>query len=256
MSATITATTEVSPAGVPRVRLDIGPSTATSVDVYRTNADASIAPVRHAIALPVGATAKTIYDYEAPFDGAVSYYVVDSGVRADSAAVTLTSGGIPWLVHPGQPELSVSLGVMEWPKWTYPIPQGVFSPIGRKFRVVIGSRRQAPEGALVVFTLNGPAQQAMSAILADGVALLLKGTSAENEPTRWVSVGAAGQESLEVNREEFTVWTLPLIAVDAPSDNSTPPVIYADSSSTFFSYAQAEAAAPTYADRSGGLWKA
>jgi hypothetical protein len=225
-----------------------------SVDVYRTDPDGRTVEVRQA-PIRLSAGAAILYDYEGSIDQAVSYQTSYGGQTETVSGVVLSTNGVPWLIHPGQPELSRPLGVLTWPTWKRPVDQGVFQPIGRKFRIVVSTRRQSVEGDLQVFTESGPDTQGMEAILADGVALLLKGTAAENAGTRWVSVGDVTQQPFEVDLTAFAVWTLPLVEVDAPSGNALPPATYADASATFFSYSQAQAKAPTYADRSGGLWK-
>lgn len=256
MAVTLSATPDASPSGVPRVRLAVTGASSPSVSVYRQDPDGRTVTVRQGSPVIVTSGGVTIYDYEAPFDESVTFSVQDGSAIAYSAAVTLTSGGVPWLVHPGMPELSVPLGVMEWPKWRLPVARGVFAPIGRKHRVVVASRRQSGEGDLSVYTASAAAGDALDAILADGTALLLKGTQVEGAGTRWVSVGDVDREPVEVDLRAFIVWNLPLIEVDAPAGNALPPATYADANATFFNYQQATARAATYADRIGGQWKA
>lgn len=245
----------VSPRGVPRIRLDVT-GTGPTVDVFRVNPDGRTVQVRQGLAVVLIAGSVTIYDYEAPFDLAVSYFVVDGATTAFSRAVTEPSEGVSWLIHPGQPELSVPLAVLEWPTWKRPIDRGVFAPIGRANRVVVSQRRQSVEGDLVLYTATAPQSQAMESVLADGTTLLLKGTDTEGAGTRYVAVGDVAQQPTEVDLRQFTVWTLPLIEVDGPAGGALAPATYSDASATFSSYSQATTVAPTYADRSGGAWKA
>lgn len=256
MAVSITATPNVSPSGVPRVRLVVAGATSTSVNVYRQDPDGRTLPVRQGSPVVVASGGATIYDYEAAFDLPATYTVQDGSTIAASAAVTATSGGVAWLVHPGMPEMSVPLGVLEWPKWKLPVDRGVFAPIGRKNRVVVSARRQSGEGDLGVYTASAAAGEALDNILADGTALLLKGTETEGAGTRWVSVGDVDRQPIEVDLRTFIVWTLPLIEVDSPAGNALPPVTYADANATFFNYQQATARARTYVDRIGGQWKA
>lgn len=256
MALSLTATPETSPSGIPRVRLVVAGATGPQVYIYRRDPNGRTLTVRQASPGTLAGTGLTVYDYEAPFDADVSYSVQDGSATAYTAGyVTLTSAGTTWLVHPGMPELSVPLHVLEWPTWTRPVVRGIFTPLGRTNRVVISSRRFSVEGTLQTYTASANDRAAVLAILADGSALLLKGTETEGAGTRWVSVGDVDETPVELDLREFTLWSLPLIEVDAPSGRALPPATYADASATFYDYAQASAQATTYADRTGGEWK-
>ena len=259
MVLALTASTEVSSSGIPRVRLAVSGAATAEVYVDRLDPDGRVVSVRSADPAVTSGGALVVFDYEAAFDVAVSYTVRDTDTSPGSdtsAPVTLTSGGVAWIVHPGLPAtLSVPLGVLEWPTWSRPVQRGVFQPIGRKFPVVVSSRRGGESGDLVVYTSSHESRDAMEAILSDGLPLLLKGTSTENAGTRWVSVGDVSEQPFEADLRGFIGWILPLVAVDSPAGSALPAVTYADASAAFFSYAVALSQAPTYADRSGGEWK-
>lgn len=251
MPLTLAASAEISPSGVPRVRLEVDGAVNSQVTVSRQDPSGAWTPVRSADPLNLAGSG-TAFDYEAPFDETVLYEVDDAGTTAQSAPVSSVSGGVPWLLHPGRPEESVRLQVVEWPTWKHPIERGVFAPIGRKRRVVVGSVRLSPEGDLVLYTSAHDTTDALEAILADGTPLLLKGTRTENAGTRWVSVGEVTQQPVEIDLRAFTLWTLPLVEVDRPEGVSVAAATYADSTAAFGTYANAKVLAPTYEDRTAG----
>lgn len=255
MTLALAATAEVH-SGIPRVKLDVTGAAGSTITIYRTDPDGSIVAVREADPIEgFVAPSGTVYDYEAPSDAAVTYKVIDGATTATSGSVTSSSGGVPFLIHPGLPLLSVPLTtVLEWPTWTRPIVTGLFQPIGRRLRVGVSTRRQSVEGTLVVATGDATSRAAMEAILADGTTLLLKGSSKEHAATRWVAIGDVTEQPHELDLRTWNVWTLPLVEVDRPAGTALPPVTYADVVSTFATYAAMEAAVPTYADLVGGAW--
>lgn len=250
--ATLTVSTETSPAGVPRVKI-IGASFAgTQATLYRVNPDGTRSLVRQAAPVTLSAGGFTVYDYEAPFDFSSSY--VEAG-GTTSGSVTLTSNGVVWLIHPGIPDtLSVPLTVAEWPQWTRPIQRGVLRPLNRREPIVSAMRRSAEAGTLVVYTLGTVDYQALLTLLETGDPLLLKGTSRERGRSRWVAVGDVQEAVEDLDVEGFVTWTLPLDVVSEPIGYALAAVKYSDASASFLSYTDAKAQAPTYADRTAGLW--
>ena len=250
----ITASAETSPAGIPRMRLAITGGSGSTATVYRGDEVTSQnVAVRQGNPAALVSGAATIYDYEATFGNYVHYDVTDAGsFTARSASVYLWAG-VPWLVHPGRPDLSVPLAVTQWPAWSRPIVRGVFQPIGRVRRVVVSGLRQSKEGDLAVYTSSETERAALEAILADGSPLLLKGSS-EGAGTYWVSVGDVTGAPAGVDLRGYTTWTLPLVEVDAPPAKALPPVTYSQATVAFINYASSAAAAPAYADRIAGTW--
>lgn len=264
MARSLTASLNTSPAGVPRVKVDVSWGDAplpSQVRLYRVDPDGTRRVVRQGDPLLVSGSPRigTAYDYEAPFDLAVTYVAVkeDTGLEVASGSVTSTSGGIPWLIHPGLPELSQPLTVGSWPTWTRAVLRGTFQPIGRKYPVVVSSRRLAESGDLVVYTASTVAHDALLKVLDAGVPLFLKGTSAEGSGTRWVSVGDLVSSPIEDGPGSlvtgFVVHGLPLQVVDSPSGQALAAWTYAQSSSAFTSYADALTKAATYAARTAGV---
>lgn len=206
-----------------------------------------------------GGTSLTAFDYEAPFDVSATFTATDpaTGYSFTSGSVTPTSGGVPWLVHPGLPELSEPLAVLEWPTLTRPASAGVFQPIGRRNAVVVSSVRQSERGTLVAYTSSLAGRDGLIALLEDGAPLLIKGTSSEGWGYRWVAVGEVTETPVDdgpgVQVGTFTVWALPLVVVDEPSGLVGNVVSYASSTAASASYAASLAKAPTYANRSAGF---
>jgi hypothetical protein len=255
MALTVTASAETSPAGVPRVRVAITGASGASAEVSRVDETTpSTAPVRQGSPAALVGGAATIYDYEAVFGDWVHYTVTDGASATATSGSVYQSAAGPWLVHPGQPEKSVPLSVTRWPAWTRPIQRGVYQPMSRPNRVVVSAMRQSREGELVAYTVTAQQRDTLAAVLADGSALLIKGTGAEGAGTYWVSVGDVDYEPAGSDLRGYTVWTLPLIEVDSPPGRALPPVSYGLATATFDSYAHAQAIAPTYADRIGGAW--
>lgn len=249
--ATLTVSNSTSPNGVPRISI-VGASFA-NVDtlVYRVDPDGSRHVVRQASpVLPVSG-AFTVYDYEAPFGESVSYEADDG---TTSSSIVPTDPETPWLVHPGVPETSVAVKVLEWPSWSRPIVRGLFRPLGRREPIAVSQRRLAESGTLSVYT-EGPAERDdLLALLDSGDALLLKGTSVEYAGTRWVSVGDVEETPHDRDLRGFVTWSLPIDTVSEPVGYALAPVSYSDATATFLSYADAALQAPTYADRSAGEW--
>lgn len=254
MALAATVSAETSPAGVPRIRIAITGSSGSTAEVSRVDETAATtAPVRQGSPAALTGGAATIYDYEAVFGNWVHYIVTGASATVTTGSV-YHSAATPWLVHPGQPEKSVPLTVTRWPAWSTPIQRGIYQPLGRPNRVVVSGMRQSREGDLVIYTATSQQRDALAAVLADGSALLIKGTATEGAGTYWVSVGDAERDPAGVDLRGYTVWTLPLIEVDSPPGRALPPVTYGLATATFASYAHAQAIAPTYADRIGGSW--
>lgn len=253
MPKSIVATGETSPNGVPRVRLAVtwtdSPVPAT-VTIYRETAGERDV-VRQGAPLVLSAGLGTAFDYEAPFTTSSRWVVSDGSTEVFSSTLTPSSSG-PWLVHPGRPEESVPLRVMEWPSFERPIEQAVFQPVGRRAALAISGVRGSERGTLTVYTEGASAKADLLRILADGAALLVKGTSAENAGTYWAAVGNVTESPGSFDLSEFSVWTLPLVVVDPPTGTALPDVTFADATAAFLSFADALTRAPTFADRTAG----
>lgn len=255
MATTITATAEVSPAGVPRVRLALEWTGATVLYVTRADQDGVVRHVRGADPVTPIAGVATVLDYEASHDFATTYYLTDGvATVVTSSPVTVPSSGEAWLIHPGKPESSVVARVLEWPTWTRPISRGVFQPIGRKDAVVVSTRRSSESGVLSVYTDGAAERSALLDVLSDGYPVLLKGSDVDNAGTRWVSIGDVTETPVETDVRAWTVWSLPLDVVETPAGGAPAAVSYADADGNFASYLVAQTTLADYAELSGGEW--
>lgn len=257
MPLTITPTLQTAGNGLPRVSLALTTDVNTAHYVYRVDPDGSLTPVRSGDPVTPVALAATIYDYEAPFDVAVSYRLVrgDTLATVDSTSVTVASGGVPWLIHPGRPDTdSVPLVVELWPAWSRPAVRGLFQVIGRSKPIAVGMTRGGESGVLTCFT-DGPTDYAtMLDLLADGTSLLLNGTGEDGAGSRWVSIGDVSEEPTEAYLQGFVRWTLPVDAVAAPTGFAIAAVPYSAASTEWVSYSAMSAVVTDYADLSAGGW--
>lgn len=254
MAISVSVSSGLSPAGVPRIRIQIDGASGSTAEVARVDEYTSTTrPVRQGSPAALVSGSAVIYDYESVFGNMVHYVVTDSASQTGTSGSVYVYVAVPWLIHPGDPEKSIPLSVTTWPTWTRAISQGVFQPINRVNQVVVSSLRQSRTGDLIVYTETAQQRDAMARILADGSPLLIRGSN-EGAGTFWVSVADVTQEPAGVDLAGYMIWTLSLTEVDAPPQRSLPPVSYSTSTAWFTSYADALEAAPTYADRIGGSW--
>jgi hypothetical protein len=231
------------------------------VRVRRLDPDGVNRVVRSADPLTLSAGLGSAFDYEAPFDAAVTYSVesLDASTSvSQTGTTTLAGNGEIWAIHPGLPELSERLEVLDFPSWTRPISQGVFAPVGRKFPVVASQARSGEVGTMRVYTPSPTRHADLLRLLDFGIPVLVKGSVvAERFGSRWVAVGDVLEEPVDDGPGSpltgFVVWTLPLVVVDAPSGSAVAAWSYANSNATFVSYSDAMTKAPTYAARSAGV---
>lgn len=240
----------------PRVRLDVtdtGDSPAlNAANVFRVSASGTRSPVRTGDGNPLvlsgsGPRTALLYDYEMSYGLSVTYTTAESsGMFSNSISVT---EDVPWLVHPGDPSLSVPLVVIETGVRSSAVRRGVHQPMGRAAPVVRTSGvRSAPEYVLQVRTETTIARMSMDRILADAGLLLLNvpaslgwGIGAE-----YVAVGDVRESRLyNWGGEQRRNWELPCLVVDAPIGGFQSQRTYVDLLN-FPTYADLNAAYPTY----------
>lgn len=145
----------------------------------------------------VAAATTTIYDYEAPVGEVATYRVravhnySSSDAYSDWCAdktVTLTTTS--WsLVHPTDPTESLNVELRSFAGHGRAARQSVIQPVGRSDAVVISDTR-APESGEIVFRLrDDSARDAVMAIAALNVPVLLRPQAGDHEPSRWVALG-------------------------------------------------------------------
>ncbi len=146
---------------------------------------------------------------------------------AESATITLDVDE-PWLIHPSQPDLSLSIGsdttFMEASTRAQTKSEArrtIHEPIGRRRRVVTTTGpRAAEEWVLSILSMTLDARADLLALLDDQTPLLLRmpaGSTEEDVPDGWYSVG-----DLTVDRMPNAEWrpirelNLPMTPVDEP----------------------------------------
>lgn len=227
--------------------------------IERQDPDGVWRPVRNAEpCYCFGSTAQ--FDHEAPMDAAVTYRATSPqavGTTTTSSAVTLASGGRVWLTHPGKPSLFLKPLMAEVGKRTLPARRGAFKILGAQFPVITTDVRGGDVGEITFVTDGTWAQQnALRALLADGLTLLLRQPAAYGGEAFWVSVGDVGIEPTSRMatslRRRFTV---PYDRVDRPTGASQGPVglTYASMSAQWATYAPMTATTKTYTALSSAI---
>lgn len=199
MATTVTAAAQ--PNNVPpRVQLSVSTNTSgkTSSSLLRVAADGSTERVRttDGLAVPLSGGSGTAFDYDAPFGLPVSYRDADEG--SASAPVTLAVA-VPWLLHPGKPQLSMPVSVAEFGDRTYEATRTLLQPLGRSTAIPItDGARKAPSGTIQFRTRTLAELTAFTALLADQSALLFNVPPALGwgVATGWVSIGQVTEERI------------------------------------------------------------
>lgn len=240
----------------PRVRLDVtdtGTPNLFATTVTRNNPDGSLGIVRTADGNPLTLTTSgtdrvgLIYDYEAPYQAAVSYSSIESPTVV-SAQVTVPEDRV-WLIHVGVPAMSLPISVASFDRRVRSVQRGVFYPMGRENPVVqTDGRRKGVESSLDVRVRDLGDLAALESILADAATLLLNvpATLGWGIPACYIAVGDVSEERLiDYAGDTNRYVTLPYVVVDAPAGGSQAARVYADLL-TFSSYSTLQAAYPTY----------
>ena len=235
---TVTPTVELDNSP-PRVRLDVSDANLPAyreTTVVRLDPSGRSTPVRTTDGNPLTLSASganqvgLVYDYEAPYGLPVSYSTVEDPATV-SAQVTVDEARI-WLIHPGVPELSQVITVVQFGARTRAAQRGVFRPMGRKYPVVhTDGQRKAPEFTLTLFTATLTELDALDALCSDMGDLLLNvpagkgfGIGAE-----YVSVGDLTESRItRFAGEPGRYWDLPCTVVDRPAGGTQADRTYAD----------------------------
>lgn len=254
---TVTATVEPSTTP-PRVRLNIadtGTPAITATTITRQNPDGTTTTVRtpDGQALVLTSSAGLLYDYEAPFQAAVTYSSVESPTQV-TTPVTVPENRI-WLIDPGVPNLSMPITVAVFGDLTRRVNRGVFYPMGRSAPVVqTDGTRKATEGSLQVKTMSLAEIAALNAVTASGSPLLLNvpATFAWGVSSGYISIADVVEQRLVEYAPEVTrYFNLPYTVVDRPIGGTQAQRTYADLLD-FPTYAALLAAFSTYGDLLAG----
>lgn len=227
--STVTVVPTVEPSNdPPRIRLDVTDTGAPNLfqtTVVRNDPDGRQVPVRTTDGGPLQLTTSgadrigLLYDYEPQFGASVTYSTLESPATV-SASVSLSSARA-MLIHPGVPELSRQITIMEAGARQRASRRGVFYPSGRRYPVVqTGGQRQASEWALTLYVATEQERVDLDTLLDDESVLLLNvpvgspwGIGAE-----YVSVGDVTEARVvRYLGEPARAVTLPLTVVERPA---------------------------------------
>jgi hypothetical protein len=219
----------------PRLLIQVGNIGGTSAQVVRLNADGSTVPVRAADPAQLSSGGWIGYDYEAPYNQAVTYEVIPSNGASGavhSPSVTLEVDR-PWLVHPGVPDLSVPVQILlPFGDETAVSSAGVHQIMGRATPIVItDGRRKAPTFSMTVVTDSDEAAADVDALLFDTAPLLLQVVQpgVTRSLYRWVAVGDVTVSSAEQPfASQWREWSLACTTVDRPVGSLQAQRTYAD----------------------------
>lgn len=255
MALTITPTVDLSN-NPPRVLLTVDTTgyVGDTLEIYRIVSGVSTI-VRDSETSPdIDDTTWVGYDYEAPYGTACTYQVVVFASGASVASATSSTSTVnetsPWLVHPGDPSLSIELtGLRQIGARKRAITQAVQRVIGRSDPVVIADSRAAVESSLQIGTTTLADNTALLALIADGQPLLL------NVPAsllwgvtyEWVALGDAEEARVvQTGARPNRLHTISYLVVSRPEGDLTPQRTYADVLTEAASYSEILATRATY----------
>jgi hypothetical protein len=164
----------------------------------------------------------TVVDGECPLDTPVTYVVADpsiTGGRATAPRATLDSLDRSWLTHPNSPGEPVRISLRKKPVLAYPIAQGRFRPIGRRYAVVVtAATRQSAEGPIEINALSAAEHAQLLELLDDGKAVLVRAPADYHWAPRWLSLGALTDDPEDrLAYQDAWLLSADFVEVDAPS---------------------------------------
>lgn len=253
MTTTVVATPE--PGNIPpRVRLDVTDvgGAHSSVTVNRLDPDGRVSPVRTADGGPLVLTVSgsdqvgLLYDYEMPYSVAVQYTTVED--PASSSAAVTVSVIVPWLIHPGVPEISMPVTVTDMTALSRGVQQGVFWPMGRGTPVVVtdGARKSAAY-TLSLYTDTDSDRLGLVALMSDASSLLFNPPAGWGMDAQYIAVGDFSEQRVNSNPGEPTrIWQLSCTVVARPAGGSQAERTYVDVLTDNATYADLLVKYPSY----------
>lgn len=238
MALTITPTVELSH-NPPRVLLTIDTTgyVGDTLAIYRVEGSESTI-VRDSETTPDIADVTWIgYDYEAPYGTAVTYQVVvfasGASVASATSSTTTVNETSAWLVHPGDPSLSVELlGLRQIGARKRQITQSVQRVLGRADPVVTADARSGVESSLSIGTSTLAQSSALADLIADGTPLLLNipASLLWGVTYEWVALGDAEEARVvpQVGARPHRLHTIPYFVVSRPEGDLAPQRTWAD----------------------------
>ncbi len=256
MALSITPTTDLA-SNPPRVLLTLDTTgyTAYTLEIYRI-LDGVQTAVRSAETTPdIDDVTWVGYDYECPYGTAVTYQVVvfdgSTSIATATSASTTLSETSPWLIHPGDTDLSVELtGLRDLGSRKRQITQATQRVIGRADPVVVADARASVDSTMRVGTSTLAEATAVSAILDSGTPLLLNippsllwGVTYE-----WIAAGDSEETRVvpQVGARPNRLITIPYLVVSRPEGDLLPTRTYADVLTEAASYSAVLASRASY----------
>lgn len=256
MAGTITAAVDATYPALRRIGVTlsgwVSPANG-AITVKRVHPDTTEWTVRGFGATSGGAA--FVWDYEAPFGVAVTYYAMDGTTKISSAAVTLASSQ-PMIRVPGLPSLDIAVAPVAKPTVKYPRRVVDLEPLGRDTFVALGGPRMAGRFALTLQTVTDGDSAALRAALRSALTVLLVWPSS-NVPYRYVRVADLDEDpqvdwmlSSDGAGGQWTYFTLDCAVTDQPAGGifGDPTASYAAIASTYATYTALKAAKATYLD--------
>lgn len=191
-----------------------------------------------------------VSDYDAPFGVPVSYELEDSGPQATQLD---PAGGVcAWISHPTEP-LGMALTVHDAVDVAYAAPGQVHHILAAPWPVAVWTARNAHTGRLII---RAPWEQRadVDELLASGSPLLLRTTPETRVDDMWFWAARVTREKTGGDPYRFTHLTYELeyqqVAPPVGEYVTEPSNIYDGLGLSYDTYAQVDAAYPTYADLS------
>lgn len=226
----------------PRVRIDVTDTgnspVISSVTVTRTDENARTISVRSNDGNPLlleskdGVRVGTIYDYEVPFGTSVVYSTLQQPENSSTAVVV--DEGQPWLIHPGQPNLSqpVEFRIGSFAEETRAVRSGVFRPLGRASAVVVtDGRRKGIESSFTVGTETLGQLSALLSLLDDAGVLMLNipGDSGLGIASAYVAVlDVRVRRRSDIGSDPARDVEMPFVVVEMPTGGTPTSWTWAD----------------------------
>jgi hypothetical protein len=106
-----------------------------------------------------------------------------------SGTVTVPSGGMAWLSHPGHPQYAAARIVNDVPTAVYPGRSGSFWPIGAQLPIAVTDVRGGAQGTIIWQEMTTAEYRQMRAMIRDGGVLLMRLPEAWSGDTWYILAG-------------------------------------------------------------------
>lgn len=167
----------------------------------------------------------TVRDLEVPLGVEVTYTVTTvAGASDTSLPVTVDGDGSDWLIHLGQPSLSMKVTVASYPETMRGTRVSVLPIIGATLPVSQSDKPLGADGPLTIITSGAAERNNLGALLADGSPLLFQTPKNEGVGNRYISVvGIKTRRPSPLATEQTRYTTLDTVEVNADASVYQPP---------------------------------